>query len=49
MTFIFPDILYLENRMKVKVLFTQSWLTLCDLMDYITHQAPKSMKFSRQE
>ena len=24
-------------------------LTLCDPMDYITHQAPQSMEFSRQE
>ena len=28
---------------------TQSCLTLCDPMDYITHQAPLSMGFSRQE
>ena len=28
---------------------TQSCLTLCDPMDYIAHQAPLSMGFSRQE
>ena len=27
-------ILYLDNIIKVKLLFTQSCLTLCDLMDY---------------
>ena len=27
----------------------QSFLALCDPMDYIAHQAPQSMKFSRQE
>ena len=31
------------------VLVTQSCLTLCDPMDYIAHQAPLSMEFSRQE
>ena len=30
-------------------LVTQSWLTLCDPMDYIACQAPLSMEFSRQE
>ena len=29
--------------------FTQSGLTLSDTMDYIAHQAPLSMEFSRQE
>ena len=33
---------------QVKVLVTQLCPTLCDLMD-ITHQAPLSMEFSRQE
>ena len=28
---------------------TQSCLTLCDLLDYIAHQAPLSMGFSRKE
>ena len=28
---------------------TQSCLTLCDPMDYIAHQAPLSMEFSRQK
>ena len=31
------------------VLVTQSCLTLCDPMDYIAHQAPLSMEFSRQK
>ena len=34
--------------MKVKVLVTQSCLTLCDSME-VAHQAPLSMEFSRQE
>ena len=34
--------------MKVKVLVTQSCLTLCDPMN-LTRQAPLSMGFSRQE
>ena len=29
--------------------FTQSGLTLSDTMDYIAHQAPLPMEFSRQE
>ena len=33
----------------LKVLVTQLCLTLCDPMDYIAHQAPLSMEFSRQE
>ena len=40
-----PDTL----EVKVKVLVTQSCLTLCDLMDCVAHQAPLSMEFSRQE
>ena len=32
---------------KVKV--AQLYLTLCNPMDYIAHQAPLSMEFSRQE
>ena len=28
---------------------TQSCLTLCDLLDYIAHQTPLSMGFSRKE
>ena len=28
---------------------TESCLTLCDPMDYIAHQAPLPMEFSRQE
>ena len=35
--------------MKVKVLVTQSCLTLCDRMDHKAHQAPLPMEFSRQE
>ena len=34
---------------KVKVLVTQLCPTLCDPRDYIAHQAPLSMGFSRQE
>ena len=34
---------------KVKVLVTQSSLTLCDPMDYSLCQPPLSMEFSRQE
>ena len=33
----------------MKVLVTQSCLTLCKLMDYIACQTPPSMGFSRQE
>ena len=33
----------------MKVLVAQSCLTLCDSMDYIAHQAPLSVEFSRQE
>ena len=33
----------------LEVLVAQSCPTLCDLMDYIAHQAPLSMGFSRQE
>ena len=33
----------------VCVMSLQSCLTLCDPMDYIAHQAPLSMGFSRQE
>ena len=33
----------------VCVLVTQLCLILCDSMDYIAHQAPLSMEFSRQE
>ena len=32
----------------MKVLVSQSFLTLCDPIDYIAYQAPLSMKFSRQ-
>ena len=32
-----------------KVLVAQSYLILCDPMDYITHQAPLSMGFLKQE
>ena len=35
--------------MKVKMLVTQSCLILCNPMDYIAHQAPLSVGFSRQE
>ena len=35
--------------LMVCVLVTQLCLTLCDSMDYIAHQAPLSMEFSRQE
>ena len=35
--------------MEVKVLVSQSCLTLFDLMDYIAHQAPLSMGFSGQK
>ena len=38
---------YVPNSCKVK-LFTQSFLTLCDPMDY-SLQAPLFMEFSRQE
>ena len=31
------------------MLVAQSYLTLCDPMDYIAHQASLSMGFSRQE
>ena len=30
-------------------MLTQSCPTLCDPMDYIAHQAPPSMEFSRQQ
>ena len=40
-----PDTL----EVKVKVLVTQSCLTLCDPMDCVVHQAPLSMGFPRQE
>ena len=40
-----PDTL----EVKVKVLVTQSCLTLCDPMDCVVHQAPLSMEFCRQE
>ena len=36
-------------KVKVKVLVTPSGPTLCDPMDCITHQAPLSMGFPRQE
>ena len=32
-----------------RMLHTQLCPTLCDPMDYIAHQAPLSMEFSRQE
>ena len=35
--------------MKVKVLVTQSFPTICHSMDYIACQAPLSMEFCRQE
>ena len=37
-----------QNIVKVKVLVTESCLTLCDPMS-VAHQAPMSMGFSRQE
>ena len=40
-----PDTL----EVKVKVLVTQSCLTLCDPMDCVVHQAPLSMELSWQE
>ena len=40
---------YLPNTEALCVLVTQSGLTPCDPMDYITHQAARSMGFSRQE
>ena len=39
----------IQHGTKMKVLVTQSCLTLFDAMDYIAHQAPLSMEFSRQE
>ena len=39
----------LSIEWKVKVLVTQLCLTLCDPMDYIAHQVPLSMSFSKQE
>ena len=36
-------------QLAVKVKVTQSCLTLCNPMDYIAHQTPLSMGFSRQE
>ena len=38
-----------KNKVKVKVLVPQRCLTLCDPMGSTAHQAPLSMKFSRQE
>ena len=34
---------------KVKVLVTQSCLTLCDPVDHVAHKAPLSMEFYRQQ
>jgi len=34
---------------KVKMLVSQSCLILCNPMNYIAHEAPLSMEFSRQE
>ena len=36
-------------KVKVKVLVAQLCPTVCDLLDYVAHQAPLSMEFSRQE
>jgi len=36
-------------KLKIKVLVPQSCPALCDPMDYIAHQTPLSMEFSRQE
>ena len=36
-------------KLKIKVLVRQSCPALCDPMDYIAHQTPLSMEFSRQE
>ena len=36
-------------KLKIKVLVHQSCPALCDPMDYIAHQTPLSMEFSRQE
>ena len=36
-------------QLAVKVKVTQSCLTVCNPMDYIAHQTPLSMGFSRQE
>ena len=36
-------------KVKVKVLVAQSCPTVCDLLDFVAHQAPLSMEFSMQE
>ena len=38
-----------ERQRYGDMLVAQSYLTLCNPMDYIAHQAPLSMGFSRQE
>ena len=38
----------LKKKVKMKVLVTQSCLTLCDLVNCVASQAPLSMKFPRQ-
>ena len=44
----YPWALY-SATMKVKVLVSQSCLTVCDPMDSTAHQTPLFMEFSRQE
>ena len=38
-----------DNKVLVCAKSLQSYLTLCDPMNYIPHQVPLSMGFSRQE
>ena len=40
---------HLAKIRKMKVLISQSCPSLCDPMDYVAHQAPLSMGFSREE
>ena len=42
-------LLDLNLKVKAIVLISPSFLTLCDPMDCIAHEAPLSMEFSRQE
>ena len=43
------DFISISPHSPVCIKSLQSYLTLCDPMDYIAHQAPLSMGFPRQE
>ena len=45
----YPISLYIEYFLPPACMCTQSCPTLCHPMDYVAHQAPLSMGFSRQE